>query len=84
MNEKPKLTPEQMSVLLKIISSKTGKDPINLREELSGDGADGILDALGADREKLRQLMNNRRELETLLSSPQVKALLQEVLGRGE
>ena len=53
MSDKPTLTPEQMSVLLKIVTAKTGKDPIDLKKELSGESADGILDALGADREKL-------------------------------
>ena len=84
MSEKPALTPEQMSVLLKIVSSRTGKDPINLRKEMEGGSADGVLDALGADREKLHQLMENRQELEQLLSSPKIRTLLQELLGQGK
>ena len=82
MSDKPTLTPEQMSVLLKIVTAKTGKDPIDLKKELSGESADGILDALGADREKLHQLMENREELEKMLSSPQMRALLQQLLGK--
>ena len=84
MSDKPTLTPEQMSVLLKIVTAKTGKDPIDLKKELTGGSADSILDALGADREKLHQLMANREELEKLLSSPQTRVLLQELLGRGK
>ena len=82
MSDKPTLTPEQMSVLLKIVTAKTGKDPIDLKKELSGESADGILDALGADREKLHQLMENREELEKMLSSPQMRALLPQLLGK--
>ena len=82
MSDKPTLNPEQMSVLLKIVTAKTGKDPIDLKKELSGESADGILDALGADREKLHQLMENREELEKMLSSPQMRALLQQLLGK--
>ena len=82
MSDKPTLTPEQMSVLLKIVTAKTGKDPIDLKKELSGESADGILDALGADREKLHQLMENREELDKMLSSPQMRALLQQLLGK--
>lgn len=82
MSDKPTLTPEQMSVLLKIVTTKTGKDPIDLKKELSGESADGILDALGADREKLHQLMENREELEKMLSSPQMRTLLQQLLGK--
>lgn len=83
MNEKPRLTPEQLSVLLKIVAKRTGRDPINLRNELNTGGADGLIGALGADREKLQALMNNRQELEALLSSPQVQAMLRELLGQG-
>lgn len=83
MSEKPNLTPEQLSVLLKIVARRTGRDPINLRQELSTEGADGLLGALGADREKLQALMSNRQEMEALLSSPQVQAMLRELLGKG-
>lgn len=84
MSENLNLTPEQQAVLMKIVAGRTGTDPINLREELSGEGSDGVLGALGADREKLQALMDNREELEKMLSSPQVRTLLQQLLGAAD
>lgn len=77
------LTPEQLGILLKVASAKMGKDPIQLRKELSDGSYDQVLSAIGADREKLRSMMENRAAMEELLGSAQVRELLRELLGNG-
>ena len=81
MAEKGYFTPEQMSVLLKIASSKLGKDPIMLRQELESGSYDAILSGMGADKEKLHQLLGNQKELEALLASREVRTILKEIMG---
>ena len=80
MSEQKGLTPEQLSILLKIVAARTGKDPIMLEQQLAAGSSDDILDALGADREKLRPLTEDKKQMETLLSSPKVRALLKQLL----
>ncbi len=75
------LTPEQLGILLKVASSKMGKDPIQLKKELTDGSYDQVLESLGADQEKLRAMMENRSAMESLLESPQVKTILRELLG---
>ena len=85
MSEGQGLTPEQLGILLKVASSKMGKDPIQLKKELSDGSYDRVLGAIGADQEKLRAMMENRAAMEELLGSPQVQAILKELLAsRGE
>lgn len=74
------LTPEQLGILLKVASSKMGKDPIELRKELSDGSYDRVLGAIGADPEKLQSMMENRDAMEELLGSPQVQTILKELL----
>lgn len=80
MSEGKGLTPEQLGILLKVASSKMGKDPIQLKKELSDGSYDRVLGAIGADQEKLRAMMENRAAMEELLGSPQVQAILKELL----
>ena len=82
MSEGKGLTPEQLGILLKVASSKMGKDPVQLKKELSDGSYDQVLGAIGADQEKL---MENRAAMEELLGSPRVQAILKEMLaGRGQ
>ena len=41
---------------------------------------DGLLQSLGADREKVNALLSDREGLSQLLQSPQVRMLLQQLL----
>lgn len=75
------LTPEQLGILLKVASAKMGKDPVQLKKELSDGSYDRVLSAIGADQEKLRAMMENRTAMEELLNSAQVQELLREMLG---
>ena len=72
------LTPEQLGILLKVASAKMGKDPIQLKKELSDGSYDQVL---GADQQKLRAMMEDRAAMEQLLGSSQVQAILKEMLG---
>ena len=75
------LTPEQLGILLKVASAKMGKDPIQLKKELSNGSYDQVLGAIGADQQKLRAVMEDRAAMEQLLGSSQVQAILKEMLG---
>lgn len=81
MGEGQGLTPEQLGILLKVASAKMGKDPVQLRKELSDGSYDRVLSAIGADREKLKTMMENRAAMEELLQSEQVQDILREMLG---
>lgn len=81
MGEGQGLTPEQLGILLKVASAKMGKDPVQLRKELSDGSYDRVLSAIGADREKLKTMMENRAAMEELLQSDQVQDILREMLG---
>ena len=75
------LTPEQLGILLKVASAKMGKDPIQLKKELSNGSYDQGLGGIGADQQKLRAMMEGRAAMEQLLGSSQVQAILKEMLG---
>ena len=81
MSEGQGLTPEQLGILLKVASAKMGKDPIQLKKELSDGSYDQVLGAIGADQQKLRAMMEDRAAMEQLLGSSQVQAILKEMLG---
>lgn len=75
------LTQEQLGLLLKAASMRLGKDPAQLKQELSDGSMDKALTAMVGDREKLRAMLENRAAMEELLSSAQVQAVLKETLG---
>ena len=81
LSEKRSFGPEQISVLLKIASARLGKDPIMLRQELENGSYDNILKGVGADKQKLQELLQDKKGLESLLSSPEVKTILKEIMG---
>ena len=78
MAESPRYTPEQLSILLRIAAGKLGRDPVQLQEELQNGKLDGLLQSLGADRERALALLNDREGLTRLLQSEQVRSLLQQ------
>lgn len=80
MGEPIRFTPEQLSILLRVAAGKLGRDPIKLTEDLKSGQFDSILDSLGADREKVAGLLQNKQALGELLQSEQVRALLQQLL----
>ena len=80
MEALPRYTPEQLSILLRIAAGKLGRDPVKLQEELQNGRLDGLLQSLGADREKVNALLSDREGLSQLLQSPQVRMLLQQLL----
>lgn len=80
MAEPSRYTPEQLSILLRIAAGKLGRDPVKLQEELQNGRLDGLLQSLGADREKVNALLSDREGLSQLLQSPQVRTLLQQLL----
>jgi len=81
MADSMQFTPEQLSVLLRLAAAKMGRDPIRLQQELQSGQMDGLLQSLGADREKLAALLNDKEAVMRLLQSEQVRQLLQQLLG---
>lgn len=80
MPEPPRYTPEQLSILLRVAAGKLGRDPVKLQQELQSGSLDGLLQSLGADRDKVNALLSDREGLSQLLQSPQVRTLLQQLL----
>ena len=53
MADTPRYTPEQLSILLRVAAGKLGRDPVKLQDDLQNGRLDGLLQSLGADREKV-------------------------------
>ena len=80
MADTPRYTPEQLSILLRVAAGKLGRDPVKLQDDLKNGRLDGLLQSLGADREKVTALLSDREGLAQLLQSEQVRQLLQQLL----
>ena len=80
MADTPRYTPEQLSILLRVAAGKLGRDPVKLQDDLQNGRLDGLLQSLGADREKVTALLSDRAGLAQLLQSEQVRQLLQQLL----
>lgn len=80
MADTPRYTPEQLSILLRVAAGKLGRDPVKLQDDLQNGRLDGLLQSLGADREKVTTLLSDREGLAQLLQSEQVRQLLQQLL----
>ena len=76
MADTPRYAPEQLSILLRVAAGKLGRDPVKLQDDLQN----GLLQSLGADREKVTALLSDREGLAQLLQSEQVRQLLQQLL----
>ena len=80
MADTPRYTPEQLSILLRVAAGKLGRDPVKLQDDLQNGRLDGLLQSLGADREKVTTLLSDREGLAQLVQSEQVRQLLQQLL----
>ena len=80
MADTPRYTPEELSILLRVAAGKLGRDPVKLQDDLQNGRLDGLLQSLGADREKVTALLSDREGLAQLLQSEQVRQLLQQLL----
>ena len=80
MADTPRYTPEQLSILLRVAAGKLGRDPVKLQDDLQNGRLDGLMQSLGADREKVTALLSDREGLAQLLQSEQVRQLLQQLL----
>ena len=67
MADTPRYTPEQLSILLRVAAGKLGRDPVKLQDDLQNGRLDGLLQSLGADREKVTALLSDREGLAQLL-----------------
>lgn len=70
LQENNEVSAEKLSAILNVVAKKMGKTPESLERELkSGSYPD----------ERAKQILGNKEELQTLLSSPQVQELLREL-----
>lgn len=81
MAEPIRFSPEQLSILMRVAAGKLGKDPVKLTDDLKNGQFDGVLESLGADRQKVAALLSDKETLAKLLQSSEVRALLQQLLG---
>ena len=68
--------PKQMDQLLKIVSSKLGVSPENLKNDLeSGKFDSAIKNMKPSEAAKFNQMVNNPKMLEKFMTTPQAQAL---------
>lgn len=85
MNQQPPngMNPEKMNALLGMAGKKLGKDPRQLRAQLENGQLNQVLGNLDPQRAaQINQLLNNPQQLEQMLNSPQVKSLLNGLMGK--
>ena len=77
-----KIDPDKLSGLLNVVSKKIGVPAATLRSELEAGKFDSALSAMsGSDAAKFRQAVNNPQLVETMMSTPQAKALYKKLSG---
>lgn len=81
MAEPIRFSPEQLSILMRVAAGKLGKDPVKLTDDLKSGQFDGVLESLGADRQKVAALLSDKDALAKLLQSNEVRNMLQQFLG---
>lgn len=71
-----KIDPKKSQELLNVVSKKLGVPPETLRKQLEEGKFDAALNNMGKkDADKLRQVMNNPKLVEKIISTPQAQAL---------
>ena len=88
MNENLKKTlgnlpPEKLDALLTAVEKSTGKNKQEITNAADEQGGEILSQMLGRiDKKKLDALLSDKDALEKLLSTPQAKALLQNILSK--
>lgn len=71
-----KIDPKKSQELLNVVSKKLGVPPETLRKQLEEGKFDAAFNNMGKkDADKLRQVMNNPKLVEKIISTPQAQAL---------
>ena len=72
---------EKMDALLKLAGEKMGVDPSLLQKAAQNGQLDGLLSKMKpSDADTIQEALTDKKTAEKLLSSPQAKALLEQLL----
>ena len=88
MNENLKKTlenlpPEKLDALLSAVEKSTGKNKQEITDAANDQSGEMLSQMLGKiDKKKLDNLLSDRQALDKLLSTPQAKALLNNILSK--
>ena len=68
--------------LLQMLAGKTGRDPAQIRRELSGGDVSGVLSGMdAASRAQAEKVLSDPKLIRQMLESPQMKAFLKKLGG---
>jgi len=84
LNNNFDLTPEQTQRLLNIAGQKLGADPARLQQQLESGKLGELMGRMNPQQSaRLNQLLQDPEALKQTLSSPAVRAMLSNLLGKG-
>ena len=84
LNNNFDLTPEQNQRLLNIAGQKLGADPARLQQQLESGKLGELMGRMNPQQSaRLNQLLQDPEALKQTLSSPAVRAMLSNLLGKG-
>jgi hypothetical protein len=77
------INPKNLDALLNIVGSKLNIPPETLRKQLEAGEFDKAINGMNPnDAVKFRQIMNNPKLAEQLMSAPQAQALYKKIMGK--
>ena len=80
MPDKMNITPEQLQALVQFASKKLGTTPENLARTVKDGGIGSLTDRLSpADAAKLKAVAGDSDQINQLLATPQVQALIDQL-----
>ena len=76
------INPQNLDMLLKVVSSKLGTSPENLKQQLESGKFDSALTGMNSsDAAKFQQVLQNPQLMEKFMTAPQAQALYKKLSG---
>ena len=76
------LNPQNLDLLLKVVSAKLGTTPQNLKQQLESGKFDGAMNGMNpTDSAKFQEVLKNPQLMEKLMSAPQAQSLYKKLSG---
>ena len=77
------MNPQNLDLLLKVVSSKLGTTPENLKQQLESGKFDSALNNMNtSDAAKFQQVLQNPQLMEKFMSAPQAQSLYKKMGGK--
>lgn len=77
------MNPQNLDLLLKVVSSKLGTTPENLKQQLESGKFDSALNSMNSsDAAKFQQVLQNPQLMEKFMSAPQAQSLYKKMGGK--